>query len=196
MKYLCLCLLLLSLISCSGKTTVLLLPEDDGSVGMVEVRGEKASQVIKTPNSYTVVGALSASPGPVKEMSLEEIEKRFSTVIKAQPPKPIAFLVYFGSGSTELVEKSLSIIQDVILEIKKRQPCEISVIGHSDRMGSRSSNIKLSLKRASAVEKVLRAYYPEIGEIGISSHGENDPIIKTPDDSAEPLNRRVEIIVR
>jgi outer membrane protein OmpA-like peptidoglycan-associated protein len=196
MKYFGLCLMLLSLISCSGKTTVLLLPEDDGSVGMVEVRGEEASQVITTPNSYTVVDALSASPAPVKEMSTDEIEKRFSTVIKAQPKKPIAFSVYFELGSTELVEKSQTIIQDVLLEIKERQPCEVSVIGHSDRMGSRSYNINLSLKRASAVEKILRASSLEIGEIGVSSHGENEPVIKTPDGTPESLNRRVEIIVR
>ena len=196
MKYIGICLVLLSLISCSGKTTVLLLPEDDGSVGIVEVRGEEASQVIKTPNSYTVVDSFSASPAPVKEMTAEEIEKRFSTVIKAQPKKPIAFFVYFELGSTELVEKSQAIIQDVLLEIKERQPCEISVIGHADRMGSRNYNINLSLKRAYAVEKILRASYLEIVEIGVSSHGENEPIIKTPDGTAESLNRRVEIIVR
>jgi len=196
MKYIALCLMLLSLVSCSGKTTVLLLPEDDGSVGIVEVKSEEASKIINTANSYTVVDSFSSSPAPVKEMSAEEIEKRFSEVIKAQPKKPKSFLIYFESGSTKLVGKSQAAIEGALLEIKDRQPCEISVIGHSDRMGSRNYNIKLSLKRARAVEKILRASNLEIDKIDISSHGENDPIKKTPDGVSEPLNRRVEVIVR
>jgi len=197
MKYIGLCLMLLFLVSCSGKTTVLLLPEDDGSVGKVEVKGGKSSQVIETPNSYTVIDSLSASPATVKEMSGEEIEQRFSTVIKAQPEKPVAFLLYFNSGSTELIKKSHALIHhDVLLKIEERQPCEISVIGHTDRLGSRTYNIKLSFKRAAAVEKILRASDLEIGGIYISSYGENDPVIKTPDGVPEPLNRRVEIVIR
>ena len=196
MKYIGLCLMLLFLVSCSGKTTVLLLPEDDGSVGKVEVKSGESSQVIETPNSYTVVDSLSASPATVKEMSDEEIEQRFSTVIKAQPEKPVAFLLYFNSGSTELIKKSHALIHDVLLKIEERQPCEISVIGHTDRLGSRTYNIKLSFKRAAAVEKILRASDLEIGGIYISSYGENDPVIKTPDGVPEPLNRRVEIVIR
>ncbi len=196
MKNICLCFMLLLLVSCSGKTTVLLLPETDGSVGKVEVRGEEASQVIETPNSYTVVDSFSASPAAVEEMDAEEIEKRFSTVIRAQPEKPIAFLLYFESDSTELIKKSSAIMSNVLLEINERQPCEIGVIGHTDRLGSRSYNIKLSFKRAAAVEKILRASDLEIGGIYISSHGENDPVIKTPDGVSEPLNRRVEVVIR
>ena len=52
------------------------------------------------------------------------------------------------------------------------------------------------LLRARAVEKILRASNLEIDKIDISSHGENDPIKKTPDGVSEPLNRRVEVIVR
>lgn len=196
MKYFGLCFFLLSLVSCSGKTTVLLLPEDDGSVGMVEVRGEQASQVIATPNTYTVVGSLATAPAPVKEMSKEEIDKRFSTVIKAQPQKPITFLLYFRSDSTTLERKSQASIRDVLATIKERQPCEVSIVGHTDRMGSRSYNIDLSLKRASEVEKILRSSYSEICAIDIFSYGENDPIIQTADGVSEPLNRRVEITVR
>lgn len=196
MKYIGLYLILLSLVSCSGKTTVLLLPEDDGSVGMIEVRGEEGSQVIKTPNSYTVIDSSSAPPTPVQEMSTEEIEKRFSTVIKAQPPNPKTSVLYFKSDSTALEKRSKAIIQEMVSEIKERQPCEISVIGHTDRMGSRSYNIKLSFNRASTVRRILLDSYPEIGEIDIASHGENDPIVKTADGVSEPLNRRVEITVR
>ncbi|OEU48519.1 MAG: hypothetical protein BA862_03380 [Desulfobulbaceae bacterium S3730MH12] len=196
MKNIYLCLMLLFLVSCSGKTTVLLLPETDGSVGKVEVSGKEASQVIETPNSYTVVDAFSASPAAVKEMGADEIGKRFSTVIRAQPEKPIAFLLYFESGSTELIKKSSAIIPNVLLEIKERQPCEIGVVGHTDRLGSRSYNIKLSFKRAAAVEKILRTSDLEIGGIYISSYGENDPFIKTLDGVSEPLNRRVEVVIR
>lgn len=194
MKSLSFLFLLLTLVSCSGKTTVVLLPEEDGTVGLVEVKGKQKSQVINTANTYTVVSA--SSPSNVKEMSSEEIEKRFTTVIKAQPAKPISFLLYFSSDSTRLVPKSKATLPAIFEKISKKQPCQIVIIGHTDRMGPRNYNINLSLKRASAIKKIIESADLEITRIDIYSYGENDPIIKTKDGVSEPLNRRVEITVR
>lgn len=193
-KYIGLLFFLLTLVSCSGKTTVILLAEDDGSVGMVEVKGKQSSQVVDSANSYTVVNA--SSPSVVKEMSSKEIENRFAEVIKAQPPKPISFLLYFKSDSTELVPKSTTSLPGLFRVIEEKQPCQIIIIGHTDSLGTRSYNIDLSIKRAVSIRKIIENKNHDITRIDVYSYGENDPFIKTKDDVSEPLNRRVEVIIR
>lgn len=194
MKYIGFLFFLLSLVSCSGKTTVILLAEDDGSIGMVEVKGEQSSQIINSANSYTVVDI--SSPSSVKEMSSEEIENRFTEVIKAQPLKPASFLLYFNSDSIRLVHKSKASLPDVFQVIKEREPCQIVIVGHTDRRGPHSYNVALSLKRASAIKKFIEAAGLEVTRIDVYSYGENDPLVQTKDDVSEPLNRRVEVIIR
>lgn len=194
MKYIGFLFFVLTLVSCSGKTTVILLEEDDGSVGMVEVKGKQSSQVIDSANSYTVINI--SSPTQVKEMSSEEIDNRFGEVIEAQPPKPISFLLYFKSDSVQLVQKSKASLPDVFQVIKDKQPCQIIIVGHTDRKGPRTYNVNLSLKRASSIRKIIEETGLEITRTDVYSYGENDPLVQTKDDVSEPLNRRVEVIIR
>jgi outer membrane protein OmpA-like peptidoglycan-associated protein len=73
---------------------------------------------------------------------------------------------------------------------------EIVVIGHTDRVGTLEYNDKLSLKRADVVRAALVAAGVPPGQIDIAGRGEREPAVATPDEIAEPRNRRVEIMVR
>ena len=73
---------------------------------------------------------------------------------------------------------------------------EITVIGHTDRVGSVPDNDALALQRAMAVRvRLLRA---GIGNdnIEVVGRGEREPLIVTADEVVEPRNRRVEIAIR
>ena len=50
--------------------------------------------------------------------------------------------------------------------------------------------------RAQAVAELLRTKGLEAMELRVESHGERNLLIATPDATAEPRNRRVEILVR
>jgi outer membrane protein OmpA-like peptidoglycan-associated protein len=52
------------------------------------------------------------------------------------------------------------------------------------------------LKRATFVQRLLVTAGLDAAIIEVLSHGEADPAIKTPNNTAEPRNRRVEIVVR
>jgi outer membrane protein OmpA-like peptidoglycan-associated protein len=52
------------------------------------------------------------------------------------------------------------------------------------------------MKRASSVRDLLVKAGLNPSTIDVTSHGEGDPLVRTPDNRAEPRNRRVEITVR
>jgi outer membrane protein OmpA-like peptidoglycan-associated protein len=70
------------------------------------------------------------------------------------------------------------------------------VIGHTDTMGTQTANYTLGLKRAMMVRNLLVAAGLDSSTIDVTSVGELDPLIKTPDETPEPRNRRVDISVR
>jgi outer membrane protein OmpA-like peptidoglycan-associated protein len=56
--------------------------------------------------------------------------------------------------------------------------------------------VALGLKRATSVQRLLVDVGLDPSIIEVRSHGEVDQAVKTPDNTAEPRNRRVEIVVR
>jgi outer membrane protein OmpA-like peptidoglycan-associated protein len=69
-------------------------------------------------------------------------------------------------------------------------------VGHTDTEGTRKMNQQLGMERAMEIKKLLVAQGIDPRIIEVTSHGEGNPLIKTPDDVPEPRNRRVEVILR
>lgn len=69
-----------------------------------------------------------------------------------------------------------------------------SIVGYTDRSGSKSYNMALSLARADEVASTLiKAGYPR-DRIAISAYGEDRLAVATNDGISNPVNRRVEIL--
>jgi outer membrane protein OmpA-like peptidoglycan-associated protein len=81
-------------------------------------------------------------------------------------------------------------------EIARRPAPEIVVIGHTDRVGAVPYNDALSLRRAERVRDELVKVGITADRISVAGRGEREPLVPTPDEVAEPRNRRVEINVR
>lgn len=195
MKYLLILIGFVFLTGCA-KTTVVLLPDSDGSVGKVDVTTDAGTQTLEKENQYTEASSKSSVPKAPEIMSGEEIKTVFKTAMDVLPEKPVSFLLYFTSGTSDLTEESVKIIPAVVESVKKREPSEVSIIGHSDTMGAADFNIRLSLERANSIKDMLIEKGVNISKLEVRSHGENDPVIKTKDGVSEPKNRRVEVMVR
>jgi outer membrane protein OmpA-like peptidoglycan-associated protein len=59
-----------------------------------------------------------------------------------------------------------------------------------------ASNDRLALERAQAVRDMLVQRGLQASFIRAVGRGEREPLVPTPDEQAEPRNRRVEVIVR
>lgn len=70
---------------------------------------------------------------------------------------------------------------------------EVSIVGHTDWIGSNAYNMNLSLKRANSTkEKLVELGLPAERIIGISGEGEENPITTNETVEGRAQNRRVE----
>jgi outer membrane protein OmpA-like peptidoglycan-associated protein len=188
-------LIILLFSGCVGSTSVILMPDENGKVGAVTVKTDGDFRVIdKAYNSVTTT-ALGSKIAQTQALTESNVSTEYANVLKAQPTKAVSFVLYFLVGSTELTDKSQASISTVIAKINERSPTEINVIGHTDTTGLDESNIQLSLKRAKAVEKILKESMTSHNPISIKWFGWHDPMIATPPNVNEPRNRRVEILI-
>ena len=177
------------------QTTVVLV--DNGkSHNAIVVKTDKGSVVIDKPNRYVKITSKTKAPSKVETMSKSEIKKKFATVIKAAPLPPVDINIYFKRNSSELTKESKGKLPEILKMIKKREPCVISIIGHTDTKGSKEANEKLGLKRAEYVKNWILSTKAKIDNIEVKSYGESDLLIPTKDNVSEPRNRRVEIFIK
>jgi outer membrane protein OmpA-like peptidoglycan-associated protein len=73
---------------------------------------------------------------------------------------------------------------------------DVSIIGHTDTQGKADANTALALRRAEAVETLLKSQGMQASAVLVESHGESNLLVPTPDETPEPRNRRVEIVIR
>ena len=181
-------------ISCS-KTTVVLL--DSGKVGSsITVSTQKATTKIDKVGAFVDLKDKDEAPSKVKEMSKEELSKRFGDVLKAAPQKAISYLLFFETGSKNLTEESKEVLEKALKTIKQRSPCIVDIIGHTDTTGSSTLNQKVSLKRAQYIKSIIEKRGIKAIALNAKGYGEEDLQVKTPDNTANAKNRNVEIFIK
>jgi outer membrane protein OmpA-like peptidoglycan-associated protein len=186
----------LALVACaSTPDRVVLLPGEDGKVGKIHVLTREGGQETLLENAYA---SAATGNGRLKaEVSAPiSVREDFEGALKALPQKPTQHQLYFEGDSTTLDAESRTRLPLVLAEIARYPAPEVSVIGHTDRMGSVEYNDTLGLSRAIVVREALVAIGIDPVRISVSSRGEREPRIATADEVAEPRNRRVEVSVR
>ncbi|WP_321415080.1 OmpA family protein [uncultured Desulfobacter sp.] len=182
---------------CGTKTTVVLLPEPDGTVGQVTVSGQDRSRlVLDKAFESASVGTPGKAVRDLGIMDGDRVEKIFGRALAFQPEMVKAFILYFQSGKTLLTPESKALIDDILNTIRQRNSRDISVVGHTDRVGNADKNYELAKKRSIVIARILMDKGVDPDLIEITSHGEANPIVPTPDTVAEPRNRRVEVMIR
>jgi len=196
-KLLFICFTFLLLASCCRKQGLfILMPDLDGKVGTIEITTKGGSQIISRAEEATTVTSTDVAPSAPRLMKPWEILETFKDVWSVRPEEPLHFLLYFKLSSADLTDESQKLLPKIIETVKKRRSSDIIVVGHTDTLGSKASNLKLSIGRAQKIRDILITRKIEDSYIEVTSHGEEDQLIKTEDDIAEPRNRRVEIIIR
>jgi outer membrane protein OmpA-like peptidoglycan-associated protein len=190
-------LALVAMISaCGPKSTVVLVPDPDGYVGKISVSNEAGSVDIDHAHQRTVVRGGKTAPTEPRSIDPNEVEGLFKGALASQPPPPVHFIFYFQSDSVTLNPESERQLPETAALIQRRIPTTVSVIGHSDTLGNKDYNLELSLRRARSVRRQLVELGVPESSIEVSSHGEENPLVKTADNVANVKNRRVEVVVR
>jgi outer membrane protein OmpA-like peptidoglycan-associated protein len=118
----------------------------------------------------------------------------------APPPVAVApvaknYLVFFNFNKSDLTGDARAIIKTAAGEAAKENTTKLTVTGHTDTVGSDAYNMRLSMRRAVAVEKELVHDGVPEGEIAIFAKGKRDLLVPTADGVKEPQNRRVQIVL-
>ncbi len=178
--------------ACASPSYVVLLPDADGGTGKVEVRGNKGTQVLAVASQ----GADLDGATPPYAVSAERLREDFGAAFAARPEPAEQFQLYFDSGGATLTAESEALIPGIMAAVLRRPAVDISIIGHTDTVGAADQNQELALTRARAIADRLIAGGLKALAISVESHGESNLLVKTPDETPEPRNRRVEITVR
>lgn len=173
---------------------VVLLAEEDGSLGKVQVSGQGGTNLLDTNRQGT---NFTSPAGQTFLVPQEKIDADFRVALAALPAKPLSFLLYFSPNTTKLTPESEITLQNAIKAISERPVPSISVTGHTDTAGDDAINERLGLERARFVADLLMSASKIAGDrVAIESHGEKNLLVATADNTSEPRNRRVEVTLR
>lgn len=173
---------------------VVLLPGPDGKVGRVVVNSQGHESTLESAYAGTEIGA--SGKMALRQESEASVRERYGAALDARPMRPVSYRVYFVSGRDALTPESLPVLQELKTELGRRPAPEMTVVGHTDRVGSVEANDRLSLQRAETMRKLLIEQGVSASAIEVAGRGEREPLIPTADEVAEARNRRVEIGVR
>jgi outer membrane protein OmpA-like peptidoglycan-associated protein len=179
----------------SGDTTVVLLTNDDGTTGQARVSNPLGTAELTTARQATDVVATRA-PSPARALNDQEVQQAFGTALSALPLPPIRILLRFQFDSDELTDESRAALPALVRQVRERPQPEVVVVGHTDTVGANDLNLQLGMRRAESVRRILVGAGVDAMLIEVTSHGEVNPLVPTPDNTSEPNNRRVEITLR
>ena len=103
------------------------------------------------------------------------------------------YLVFFDWDQSTLGPGAQSVLDAVAAEVSKRSLSAVNVVGHADTSGPTDYNQKLAQRRANAVRDALAQRGVAANIISVSSRGEDELLVTTPDNVREPANRRAQI---
>lgn len=203
MSRLCRTLLLVSVVAlfggaCApkGRALVVLLPDpEETTVGRANVENPSGEVDLAAARDATRVQR-NARPSTVTTMSDAEVQQIFGEALAALPPPPRRFVLNFRFDSDALTDPSRRLLAEILRVVRGHPFASVVVTGHTDTAGTHHANFALGLKRASTVRNLLIAAGLDAAQIEVSSLGETDPFVRTPDGTAEPRNRRVDISIR
>ena len=174
---------------------VVLLPDANGKAGAVIVTTDSSQQLLASAYASASVNAKGAIT--VQAEDAAQVRQRYAATLDARPQPPVSFILYFELGSAVDVAPAFKPVLAQLLAALPTYPApEITVIGHTDRVGSLESNDLLSLQRAQTVRDLIVQAGIQPDLIGVSGRGEREPLVATDDEVPEEKNRRVEINLR
>lgn len=172
--------------------SVTLLPGEAGaaagSVAVFEPSSGAEQGALTAANTQTALGGRVAAKAADPKL--------YDALVSALPPPVARYTLYFIEGTTKLTPPSEPELKTMFAEIARRSGAEVQITGHTDTVGANFDNDALSLNRAREIRDALIAQGLSPAISRAVGRGERDLLVATPDNTAEPRNRRVEVTVR
>ena len=187
----------LALAGCAAKQPtmqVVLLPQADGTPSAVKVQTGTAENTLSEP--FQRLQQVRQTDTPlVNSTTAEDVHKDFPLLFAAAPPLAVNSVLLFQSGGTALTAESQTRLTQTLDDALLRSGADLIVVGHTDTKGSQAANDALSLRRAQQVRDMYIARGFPAARIEAVGRGKRELAVPTPDETDEPRNRRVVVLV-
>ena len=108
----------------------------------------------------------------------------------------IALYINFDTGKSVIRPESQPVIDQIVQMMKANPGLKIGVEGHTDNVGSPSSNKSLSEARANSVVSAIVAQGITADRLNPEGYGQDRPIADNSTEEGRAKNRRVELVKR
>jgi peptidoglycan-associated lipoprotein len=176
------------------RTYVLLLQSPDGTVGKVRVTDARGTVLIEEAGQAVNLDVTASRQSPF-EADKAQADQDFGPALEARPPLPVDYTFNFQTGKTQFTDASKQEFEKFVEVLRARPAPNILIKGHADTVGHDALNERLSQTRAEFIATQLKGLGIPPEQIEILAFGERSLLIKTPDNTSEERNRRVEVHV-
>ncbi|HXF17105.1 MAG TPA: OmpA family protein, partial [Burkholderiales bacterium] len=127
--------------------SLVVLPKaPDGHVGAVMMHPAGGGKPVLIDKAYVQASMRDSKTVQTAPVDPKQVSESFGRTLDALPALPTTHLVYFVEGTEELKPEAKRAIERVFAEIQTRPAPEISVVGHTDFVGTDQYNDTLSLQ--------------------------------------------------
>jgi OOP family OmpA-OmpF porin len=141
----------------------------------------------------------SLSEGALACISADDAKAMYDDALNACIGVEGDYVVYFGFDKTNMTTAAMAVVDDVVDALKSFAQPLVSIVGHTDTVGSAAYNQGLSERRANAVEGALlsraTAAGVTVGNVTKAGRSETELAVDTGDNVREPRNRRATIAI-
>ena len=159
--------------------------DDDGCPDPDNDNDGIPDEIDKCPNSAENINDFQDDDGCPDEAPQPEIDLKQPMVLKG---------VTFQSGSSQLTESAKAELDSVYQTLVHYPDLMLQIRGHTDNVGGRDSNIRLSSLRAESVKTFLVALGINPNRLETIGFGPDKPIATNSTPEGRAMNRRIEFV--
>lgn len=104
--------------------------------------------------------------------------------------------LFFDTGAQVLKKESYPELNRFLKLLNAQPNMKIEISGHTDNVGDKASNLKLSLARAQSVKNYLVSKAIDPNRIVVKGYGSDKPLENNATEAGKKKNRRVEFIIQ
>ena len=175
------------------RSVVVLLPDDEGVVGRVDVKTAEGGQTLDQAREAARLGKAPARWRRPFEIDEKTVDARFGRALAVPREVIRRYVLYFEDNSVELTPESKALLPEVVAVVRSFGRKRVSITGYADRFGSDPRNNVIAFQRALELRDILAAAGVSTTRIAPDEQGERAPAKPTSDGVKEPANRRVVI---
>ncbi len=127
---------------------------------------------------------------------LVDNKSRLADIKKRLFGKPLTLYFATGKDNINLTSKQRKDFSDMIYYLDNVPKSSLEISGHTDNVGGRANNVKLSKERAQFAQGYLKSNGISNARMSSVGHGPDKPIAKNTTAEGKAKNRRVEILLK